>query len=252
VRKILEDDLTGEGGMNNSLKNRRWRFIVSALLLAFMTFMIAGCGGRGDATNEEANSADTNGETPAVEDVQSDDGAVANGNETEEGTVTEANKPKVEITMQDGGKIVVELDRNAAPKTVENFLKLVNDGFYDGLTFHRIIPKFMIQGGDPLGTGRGGSEEQIPGEFTSNGWENPISHARGVISMARSQSPDSASSQFFITNADSTFLDGEYAAFGHVTEGMDVVDRISAVETNGEPNNAPISPVVIQSIKEIS
>ncbi|MDR2163052.1 MAG: peptidylprolyl isomerase [Clostridiales Family XIII bacterium] len=166
----------------------------------------------------------------------------------EETQVTDT-KPIVEITMQDGGKIDIELDPSAAPDTVENFLKLVNEGFYDSLTFHRIIPGFMIQGGDPEGTGMGGADTTIKGEFSSNGVDNPISHKRGVISMARSQSPDSASSQFFITNADSVFLDGEYAAFGHVTSGMDVVDSISAVETSA--NDAPTSPVVIESIKQI-
>jgi peptidyl-prolyl cis-trans isomerase B (cyclophilin B) len=158
-------------------------------------------------------------------------------------------KPVIEIIMQDGGKIDVELDPSAAPISVENFLKLVNDGFYDGLTFHRIIPKFMIQGGDPQGTGMGGSDETITGEFSSNGVENPISHERGVISMARSNDPNSASSQFFITNADSTFLDGEYAAFGHVIEGMDVVDRISEVET--AEGDAPVTPVTIERIIQI-
>jgi peptidyl-prolyl cis-trans isomerase B (cyclophilin B) len=172
--------------------------------------------------------------------------------ENKEDVQVAETKPVVEIVMQDGGKIDIELDPSAAPITVENFLKLVNEGFYDGLTFHRIIPGFMIQGGDPEGTGMGGAEETIKGEFSSNGVDNTISHGRGVISMARSQSPDSASSQFFITNADATFLDGEYAAFGTVTSGMDVVDRISAVETSGEPNDAPLTPVVIESIKQIN
>lgn len=140
----------------------------------------------------------------------------------------------VEITMQDGGVIKLQLDREAAPITVENFEKLVSEGFYDGLTFHRAVDGFMIQGGDPNGTGTGGSKEQIKGEFAQNGWDNPISHARGVISMARSQNPDSASSQFFITNGDATFLDGSYAAFGTVTEGMDVVDAIAKMPTSGE------------------
>jgi peptidyl-prolyl cis-trans isomerase B (cyclophilin B) len=174
-----------------------------------------------------------------------------NVNTEEEEKVTET-KPVIEITMQDGGAIDIELDPSAAPLTVENFLKLVNDGFYDGLTFHRIIPGFMIQGGDPEGTGMGGAKETIKGEFSSNGVDNPLSHERGVISMARSQSPDSASSQFFITNADSVFLDGNYASFGTVISGMDVVDRISAVETTGTPNDAPLSPVVIESIRQIS
>jgi peptidyl-prolyl cis-trans isomerase B (cyclophilin B) len=166
----------------------------------------------------------------------------------EEGTVAN-DHPKVQITMEDGGTIDLELDRTVAPVTVDNFIKLVNEGFYDGLTFHRIIPGFMIQGGDPEGTGMGGSKETIKGEFSSNGVENSISHERGVISMARSQAPDSASSQFFITNADAVFLDGEYAAFGKVTAGLEEVDKISAVETGA--NDAPTTPVVIKTIKVI-
>lgn len=141
---------------------------------------------------------------------------------------------------------MVELDKEAAPKTVENFEKLVSEGFYDGLTFHRIIKGFMIQGGDPLGNGTGDSKVKIPGEFKSNGWDNPISHERGVISMARAQNPNSASCQFFIVHEDSKFLDGDYAAFGHVTEGMDVVDAIASVDTY--PNDMPSKKVVIKKI----
>ncbi len=141
------------------------------------------------------------------------------------------------IQVEDYGSILLELDSSAAPITVENFVQLAEDGFYDGLTFHRIIDGFMIQGGDPEGTGMGGSDENIVGEFSSNGIENPLSHLRGTISMARSQSMDSASSQFFIVHEDSTFLDGQYAAFGQVTEGMDVVDAIcediQVVDANG-------------------
>ena len=134
----------------------------------------------------------------------------------------------VEICVEKYGTMVVLLDATTAPKTVANFLKLVNEGFYDGLKFHRIIKDFMIQGGDPEGNGSGGSDENIFGEFSSNGHENDISHKRGVISMARSDSPNSASSQFFICNADaSTSLDGNYAAFGYVVEGLDVVDKIT-------------------------
>jgi peptidyl-prolyl cis-trans isomerase B (cyclophilin B) len=156
---------------------------------------------------------------------------------------------KVEILMDGGGRIVVELDGDAAPVTVANFLKLVEAGFYDGLTFHRIIPGFMIQGGDPQGTGTGGSDENIKGEFRKNGVDNPISHKRGVISMARSQHPDSASSQFFITNADAEFLDGDYAAFGTVTDGMDEVDRISAVPTDS--GDRPRETVRIETAKKL-
>jgi len=136
-------------------------------------------------------------------------------------------KHNVKIEIEDYGDIEVELDADVAPITVTNFINLVNDKFYDGLTFHRIISGFMIQGGDPKGNGTGGSENKIKGEFKSNGIENNISHKRGVISMARaSYSKDSASSQFFIVHKDSTFLDGDYAAFGHVTKGMEVVDKI--------------------------
>ena len=131
-----------------------------------------------------------------------------------------------EIEIQDYGTITVELDGDAAPITVQNFMDLANAGFYDGLTFHRIISGFMMQGGDPNGNGTGGSENTIKGEFSANGVENPLSHTRGAISMARAQAPDSASSQFFICHADSTFLDGQYACFGYVTDGMDVVDAV--------------------------
>ena len=152
----------------------------------------------------------------------------------------------IKIEVKGFGTIMVELDKEAAPKTVENFEKLVSEGFYDGLTFHRIIKGFMIQGGDPLSNGTGDSKVKIPGEFKSNGWDNPISHERGVISMARAQNPNSASCQFFIVHEDSKFLDGDYAAFGHVTEGMDVVDAIASVDTY--PNDMPSKKVVIKKI----
>ena len=139
----------------------------------------------------------------------------------------------VQIEMSDGGIIKIELDPKAAPITCANFEKLVSEGFYDGLIFHRVIAGFMIQGGDPTGTGMGGSDENIKGEFKINGINNPLSHKRGVISMARSQRYNSASSQFFICHTDATFLDGQYAAFGHVVEGMEVVDRIANVATDG-------------------
>lgn len=138
----------------------------------------------------------------------------------------------VKIEMENGDVIVVELDAAAAPITVENFKNLVAENFYDGLIFHRVISGFMIQGGDPQGTGMGGSKRTIKGEFRINGVNNPISHERGVISMARSQFYNSASSQFFICHADAKFLDGQYAAFGRVVEGMDAVDRIASVRTD--------------------
>ncbi|HBJ18450.1 MAG TPA: peptidylprolyl isomerase [Clostridiales bacterium] len=137
------------------------------------------------------------------------------------------DRPEVEIKVKDFGTIRVELRHDQAPITVENFISLAESGFYDGLTFHRIMQSFMIQGGDPKGNGTGGSDKTIKGEFRANGVNNTLTHLRGTISMARSSAYDSASSQFFICNADSTFLDGNYAAFGYVTEGMDVVDAIT-------------------------
>ena len=134
--------------------------------------------------------------------------------------------------MENGGKIELELYPEAAPKTVENFLKLVGEGFYDGLIFHRVIPGFMIQGGDPQGNGMGGAKENIVGEFRANGHDNPIKHTRGVISMARAFNPNSASSQFFIMHADAPHLDGQYAAFGKVVSGMEVVDEIASIPTD--------------------
>ena len=139
----------------------------------------------------------------------------------------------VTITMETGKQIKIELLPEYAPKTVANFEKLVKEGFYDGLTFHRIIPGFMIQGGDPLGNGMGGAKEKIPGEFKQNGFaQNTLKHVRGVISMARAYDPDSASSQFFIMHADAPHLDGAYAAFGRVVDGLDVVDEIAATPTD--------------------
>jgi peptidyl-prolyl cis-trans isomerase B (cyclophilin B) len=138
----------------------------------------------------------------------------------------------VVIEMENGKKIKLELYPDSAPITVANFEKLVGEGFYDGLIFHRVIENFMIQGGDPEGTGMGGAKEKIKGEFLANGVNNPVKHVRGVISMARSAMPNSASSQFFIVHKDAPHLDGQYAAFGKVVEGMDVVDEIAAVETN--------------------
>ena len=155
-----------------------------------------------------------------------------------------------EITVKDYGTIKLELDEGTAPITVANFIKLAQSGFYDGLTFHRIMDGFMIQGGDPLGNGRGSADETIKGEFSSNGVDNPISHKAGVISMARSKNPDSASCQFFITVADSEFLDGNYAAFGRVTEGLDIVQQI-AKDAHPMDNNGTIrtdQQPVIESI----
>lgn len=155
--------------------------------------------------------------------------------------------PQVTITMEDGGKIVLELYPDKAPNTVNNFLSLAGSGFYDGLTFHRIISGFMIQGGDPNGTGTGGPGYTIKGEFSLNGFfGNDIKHARGVISMARAMSPNSAGSQFFIMHANASYLDGQYAAFGKVIEGMEAVDAIASVATDF--NDKPRKPQVIKSM----
>jgi len=207
--------------------------LVFALAVAMCALLI-GCGNGGAA--EEAVA-----ENPApdiMEEVEAEAEAV---------TGEDDMNPIIEITMENGGVIEVELDREAAPITVENFLRLVDEDFYDGLTFHRIILGFMIQGGDPDGTGSGGLSDKIKGEFANNGWDNPISHKRGVISMARTDDPNSASCQFFITNVDAVFLDGQYAGFGRVISGMEVVDEISAVTTDA--NDRPTTPVVIESIR---
>ena len=179
------------------------RKLLSICLAALLVLSLAGCG------KTSVVGITTTSKAPAA-------------NEESQGVGTH----HAEIEIQDYGTITVELDGDAAPITVQNFMDLANAGFYDGLTFHRIISGFMMQGGDPNGNGTGGSENTIKGEFSANGVENPLSHTRGAISMARSQAPDSASSQFFICHADSTFLDGQYACFGYVTDGMDVVDAV--------------------------
>jgi len=169
--------------------------------------------------------------------------------ETDEPRLT--GKHIAEITVRDYGTITVELDGATAPITVANFVKLANEGFYDGLTFHRIISGFMIQGGCPEGTGRGGSDTEITGEFEQNGIKNDLKHTRGVISMARSKQPNSASSQFFICHADAPHLDGAYASFGIVTEGIEVVDAICA-DAQPVDNNGTIpaeAQPVIESVK---
>ena len=162
------------------------------------------------------------------------------------GTALAAQNPTAAIEMENGGVIELELLPETAPNTVANFVELANAGFYDGLIFHRVIEGFMIQGGDPTGTGAGGPGYHIRGEFSQNGFENELSHQRGVISMARAMDPDSAGSQFFIMHQDGAFLDGQYAAFGRVTQGMDVVDAIAATQTDSGDR-----PVQEQRIKTI-
>ena len=159
------------------------------------------------------------------------------------------SNPIVTIEMENGGVIKAELYPEIAPNTVNNFISLVKEGFYDGVIFHRVIPGFMIQGGDPQGTGMGGPGYCIRGEFSANGFKNDLKHTRGVLSMARAQNPDSAGSQFFIMHADAPYLDGNYAAFGEIIEGLDVVDEIAGVQTN--PMDRPLQPQIMKTVEII-
>ena len=216
------------------------KITVWLLTLAFAATMLAGCGSKTDTTD----TTETTEETSAADETS--DGA-ADTADTSEDVELLTGLHHVTIDVQDYGTISLELDADTAPISVTNFINLANEGFYDGLTFHRIISGFMIQGGDPNGNGTGGSEKTIKGEFSANGVENDISHVRGVISMARANDPDSGSSQFFIVHEDSTFLDGQYAAFGHVTDGMDVVDAICEavpVQDNNGTVAAADQPVI--------
>lgn len=216
------------------------KITVWLLTLAFAATMLAGCGSKTDTTD----TTETTEATSAADETS--DGAADTADTSENGELL-TGLHHVTIDVQDYGTISLELDADTAPISVTNFINLANEGFYDGLTFHRIISGFMIQGGDPNGNGTGGSEKTIKGEFSANGVENDISHVRGVISMARANDPDSGSSQFFIVHEDSTFLDGQYAAFGHVTDGMDVVDAICEavpVQDNNGTVAAADQPVI--------
>ena len=194
-------------------------------LLCLVLILVLGITGCGGYAKEKEQSGKT--------------GSADSGKQQESQTgETLTGKHRVEIQIKDYGTIKAELDADVAPISVSNFVSLAKSGFYDGLTFHRIISGFMIQGGDPKGDGTGGSDKNIKGEFSANGVENSISHVRGTISMARAQEYDSASSQFFIMHQDSASLDGQYAAFGKVTEGMEIVDQICektpVVDGNGK------------------
>ncbi len=212
------------------------KIVLTALVLAAALTAQAGCGVK-DKVNDEASEPVSEMETLQPEE---------NTTSAWEGMEETVN---AEITMKSGGVIKLELYHDVAPITVENFVKLANDGFYDGLTFHRIIPGFMIQGGDPEGRGSGGPGYSIKGEFAANGVENNLKHERGVISMARANDPNSAGSQFFIMHEDADYLDGNYAAFGRVTDGMEVVDEIA--ETQTDMNDMPLTPQVIDTIRII-
>ncbi|MBR4020891.1 MAG: peptidylprolyl isomerase [Firmicutes bacterium] len=190
-------------------KNKMIKKLFAAAMVVAMAFSMAACGGNETTSGTGGSSADAN----------------IPGTYTPE-LLDESKIYYADIDIKDYGVITVKLNQAEAPVSCANFVALANDGFYDGLTFHRIMSGFMMQDGDPEGTGMGGSENNIVGEFAQNGYENNISHKRGVISMARANDPNSASSQFFICHADSEFLDGQYAAFGEVTEGLDVVDAV--------------------------
>lgn len=238
--------------------------MLGALLLAAAVF--TGCGQKGSTSDTQNN---TTAQTETVKSSETDttkatgksettatESAAADTTESTEAdasadTTLLSGKHHVEITVKDYGTIKAELDADNAPISVTNFVNLAKSGFYDNLTFHRIISGFMIQGGDPEGNGMGGSDETIKGEFSNNGVENPLKHTRGAISMARSQDMDSASSQFFIVHEDSDFLDGDYAVFGYVTEGMEIVDKICE-DTKVQDSNGTVSPgdqPTIESIK---
>ena len=210
------------------------------LVLTVLVMGLSACGG---------SKSDTTSETKAPKATETAEAT----KKPESKTTDTKGKHHAKIKVKDYGTIEVELDGDTAPITVANFVKLVNEKFYDGLTFHRIMSGFMIQGGDPLGNGTGGSDETIKGEFSSNGVENNISHKRGVISMARSSEPDSASSQFFIMHQDADYLDGQYAAFGKVTKGMSVVDKIceDVTPTDGNGTVEKADQPVIESIRMV-
>ncbi len=174
-------------------------------------------------------------------------GCSSNNNNVDEVRTPPKELPVATIEFKDFGSVDIELYPHIAPNTVNNFISLANSGFYDGLTFHRIIKDFMIPGGDPDGTGMGGPGYSIKGEFTNNKFENDLAHTEGVISMARSQSKNSAGSQFFIVTKDAPHLDGQYASFGKVINGMDIIHEIENVETDG--NDKPIKNVIIESVK---
>lgn len=201
----------------------------SLMLLVFLlTLLLAACGSSSDEAVEE--NSDTENEQTETSGYPSD--------------VKE--NPIVTITMENDEQITIELYPKTAPNTVASFISLVEDGFYDGLIFHRVIPGFMIQGGDPEGNGTGNPGYSIAGEFSSNGFENTLTHEPGVLSMARSQSPDSAGSQFFIMTENSEHLDGDYAGFGKVTQGMETVDKIVSVERDGSDK-----PLDDQTMKKV-
>ncbi len=249
---------TSQGKSQNKQKNKpqngsqdgKGLIIICAAVAVVVVLLLVAFIARGLGAGRDAEQ---NAETTVA--TEADDGAAeGTADAAGDGMVTGPdgieNPIYADITVEGYGTITVAMDASAAPITVENFIALAEDGFYDGLTFHRIIDGFMMQGGDPEGTGLGGADQEIVGEFSANGHDNPLSHTRGAISMARSQNYDSASSQFFIVQSDSTYLDGQYAAFGYVTSGMEYVDQIcrDAKPTDGNGTIAKEDQPVITSI----
>lgn len=211
--------------------------IKNIILILLIAITITSCGSKKEETKEEEKKI-------VKEDIKT---GVVDGYKF---TQVEEETDRVKIQMENGDIILIVLSNKDTPITIKNFKKLVSEKFYDGIIFHRVIKDFMVQGGDPTGTGFEGSGEEIKGEFSSNGVKNDLSHTRGVVSMARSNDPNSASSQFFICHADSTYLDGKYAAFGKVFAGMDVVDKIANVETNA--NDKPLTEQKMHSIRFVT
>lgn len=217
------------------------RSAAAIIALIMIVSVISGCG------SEKTDTTVTN--APGQVSSDSEDN---NSNETDkikesEDTALSDSNPIVTIEMEDGGIITIELYPDVAPNTVNNFISLINKGYYDGVIFHRVIPGFMIQGGDPDGNGMGGPGYSIKGEFSANGFKNTLAHTRGVISMARTKIPDSAGSQFFIMVDTASYLDGQYAAFGKVLSGMEVVDKIVSAKTN-----AADKPLTDQRMKKVT
>jgi peptidyl-prolyl cis-trans isomerase B (cyclophilin B) len=226
---------------------------IFTILLTLTLALALGCTVATANTYTSGNGGTQAAEQPAEQPAEQAAEQPEQNETTNPEEVTTMQNPIATITMKDGGVMKLELYPDVAPNTVKNFISLANSGFYDGLTFHRIYAGFMIQGGDPDGNGGGGPGYSIKGEFTGNGVNNNLSHKRGVISMARAQDPDSAGSQFFIMHADGPFLDGQYAAFGMLTEGFTTLDALAATPTTYNPytgeKSVPLEPVVIESIR---
>lgn len=226
----------------------KFKNITITLLLIFSLLLVSACA---EEVNVQLGSKnETNNESSDNENT-SDKEATESGSDESIVDITTEELPKVQIEMEDGGIMVFELYPQYAPETVENFLSLVDSGFYDGLKFHRIIKGFMAQSGDPLGNGTGGSDTNIKGEFAQNGFDqNTLAHTKGVLSMARSRDMDSASSQFFLMDGDAPHLDGAYAGFGLLIEGEDVLDKITATEVQSSPQgemSQPVTDVIIKA-----